>query len=721
MSTEISDQIARAVEKLRAEVIPKAAVICNDAHDKAYLDKRLKELERLHQESLQPPVFSVRFLGDTQNGKSTLVNVLLGRKVLPEGHVGACSATIVRCRYAKQKNITIRFRYTSEEQFLTDLAEKSNDAELALSEDGSASDKREVVCNLLGRFLRLVQVDPSTISDPRELITTCRDLALQFEERKLLGTEEVVKVGPDTEKYIAENLSAKGRRAFVVDECLIEGNFPHWHPALELVDMPGTNAFNPWDDQVNVRLQQKVGGLAIVTKGTQLNDSVMEWFKESSILPDVAGSSERNQVRVFVIKTFVDQLNLNEENEEQSHWEQTQTYCKQIGEHLRTQIRDLVTQRFVEPNEVELLKDFVDRMPVHFVSPKIYRNLTDSVAVKKVKKEPLKHLSLAEAFQRFDRVPENTGIPRFQKDLFQKTEEFVTNHYLRKLQLDFGKEVGLVARFFRGQRVGIEQRLADQGAAIAEIDNQLQGQLEPLFKGGRDRSEGKIIDLKDHFETTVGKLLDRVSREFGSKVQRQLQDWMQLHWASLRCAGRKNGYHTTARGYEIDFNGQLADFCVEALNSSWISFRARLRKLLYDDLLVHFLPKVEQVVAQAKGQEAARIELIESTYGEVADSARGELELQLEKYDADVEEFDSLRPVLTQEIRQFMMPTYQGIASEMGSGSAARMRNHLNRGVHASTGVIRTMLKDVVRQNWEGLTGAVELRVPNRSRLYLCP
>jgi hypothetical protein len=708
---EISDQIESAVEKFRNELLPKLPSVSQNEEDKNVLKGYLASLEKLHRESLNRPVFSVRFLGDTQNGKSTLINALLGRVVLPEGHVGACSATIVRCCYKKQPKITIRFRYSSEEQFVTDLAQKSADAEIALSEENSDAKKREAVCGLLGRFIRLLHIETDKVADAAELVELCRGLAVDFEERRLLGTEELLEVNPANEKQIKENLSAQGRRAFIVDECVIEGEFPDWHPALELVDMPGTNAFNPWDDQVNARLKQRIGGLAIITKETQLHDTVMDWFKESSIMPEIAGSSERNQVRVFVIKTFVDQLNLDNEDTERSQWDKTQAYCGEIASYLRDQVKALVEQRYSARNEVEALNAFVDRMPMHFVSPRVYRRLTNDSIRNRVLNNPLDHLEDAQAFQRFDRDPEKTGIPALKKALHGQTEEFINNHYLRKLRLDFEKEVGLVARFFRSQRVGIEQRLADQGAFVLAVDGELQAGLGAAFRKQRETSERKIVDLKNRFADEVGDLLDQVAREFGSKVLAKLEDWLQLHWASLRCAGRKQGQHITGRGYEIDFNGSLADFCVEALNSTWISYRANLRKLLYDDLQSSFLPTIEKTVAQAKGQDPVRQKLVESTYEEVAGSARAELELQVERYDSETEEFDALRPSLTMKIRKFLEPTYEGISSEFGRGSATRMRNHLEAGVHASSQEIGSLVKEVVKKNWEGLTGSVESKI----------
>ena len=74
--------------------------------------------------------------------------------------------------FFEQPNITVHFRYSTEEQFLADLNASTRDAELALQEENSPADRRETVCKLLGRFIRLFDIDK--IENPEELITTCK-------------------------------------------------------------------------------------------------------------------------------------------------------------------------------------------------------------------------------------------------------------------------------------------------------------------------------------------------------------------------------------------------------------------------------------------------------------------------------------------------------------------------------------------------------------------
>lgn len=641
-----------------------------------------------------------------------MINVLLGRKVLPEGHVGACSATIVRCRYKRQSGITIRFRYFSEEKFDKDLAEAIGEAENALeAEEESPEKKREIVCDSLSRFLRLFGIEKETVGDNTELISLCRGKGESFEERRLLGTEERLTVTTKNEKQIQENLSARGRRAFIVDECVIEGPFPEWHPQMELVDMPGTNASDPWHEEVKDRLKQEISGLVIVTKETQLHETVLDWFKETSILQEVVGSSERNQTRVFVIKTFVDQLNLpEEEDSSKSEWETTKDLCQEVKSHLRKQMLGVVSQRYSAKNELEVLNAFVNGIPIHFVSPKVYRNLANKGLRKTVLKKPMDHIKLYEGFLRFDKKPENAGIPDLRKTLNAATEEFITSHYLNRLRLEFEKEVGEITRFFRRERMGAElkQGLADKEELVLKVVGQIEERLSPIFKQSQEEFERRIVDLKNRFHEEVGQLLKQVTKGFRGKVKKKLDDcWGHLHWASLRAAGRKDGCHTTYRGIEIDFNGRLADFCVEVLNSKWIDYRGKLRG--FYDLLRSFLPQLKETLAQVKGcDDEERQKLIEPTYEDVIASAYTEVELRVEDYNSKTEKFDALRPELTEQIKEFLRPTYEKIASEIGRGSSYRMKDHLREGITDSTYEIDGMVRDVVRKNWEGLTGAVE-------------
>ena len=81
--------------------------------------------------------------------------------------------------------------------------------------------------------------------------------------------------------------------------------------------------------------------------------------------------SDRNRVRVFLIKTLVDRLEIAApEDESVSLWDLTHTHCGSIDKHFRSQVRDLIGQRFSATNELAVLNGFVDKLPIHVVSAK---------------------------------------------------------------------------------------------------------------------------------------------------------------------------------------------------------------------------------------------------------------------------------------------------------------------------------------------------------------
>jgi GTPase SAR1 family protein len=706
---KVSNNIVNAKKQLKEQIIPKATPFLR-GRDLKRLAKYGKKFEKLAIQSKKPPTFSIRFLGDSQNGKSTLINVLIGKKVLPEGTVGHCSTTIVRCRYKDQDNISVTLKYVDENKFYEELEKKTDDAMQALEEDDDSGNQKENVTRLLGMFINLFDINRAELNTD-DIIKHCLENADDFPERTLLGMTKTLDSEPANKEEIAENLSARGRKSFIVDECWIEGRFPDWHPSMELVDMPGTNALDPWDAQVTSRMQTEIDGLVFVTSGTELTKSVIDWFKETSILNEIVGSQVRNQTRVFIIKTFVDQLNLQIPN-----WEATENRCSDIREHLITQVNELINDRFTNSgNELDVLKRFVEQLPIHFVSSKIFRNLANPSLKNRVLNDPLhpNNLQLYSAFQYFDTNEENTGIPGLQQNFFDKTEEFVHSHYLKKLELDFQKEAGLVVRFFRDKRVGIEQGMVQTSEAIHQATQFINENLQKEIKETRELLEEEITGLKDNFEQEIESLLDVIVQNYGQQTRNQLNEWkQQLHWASLRCCGRKNGQHTTTRGYEIDFNGTLADFCVKSLNSTWIDYRANIKELSFDELHIRFLPKLEIIFAQAKGiEDHNKIYLIENTYGHAVSEAQHELEIQIEQYLMETEQFDAIRPALMQSIRKSLVPTYRNIAAECGTGCSVRMRNHLQDGVLDNIQAIRSIVRNQVRHNWQGLTNSVEERL----------
>lgn len=75
---------------------------------KIALEKHSEELERIN-DRLKNHVFSVGIMGEFRRGKSTVINALLGQKIVPADIV-PCSATLNYIRWDSEKNAEIHFK-----------------------------------------------------------------------------------------------------------------------------------------------------------------------------------------------------------------------------------------------------------------------------------------------------------------------------------------------------------------------------------------------------------------------------------------------------------------------------------------------------------------------------------------------------------------------------------------------------------------------------------
>lgn len=106
----------------------------------------------MRKELNEEPRFRIHLVGSSQNGKSTLINVLLGKKILTEGHVGACSAVVVRCWHSEMDGYRMIVHYVSLKAFLEILKEALKDAETALAGEEATERAGEEARRALGRF-----------------------------------------------------------------------------------------------------------------------------------------------------------------------------------------------------------------------------------------------------------------------------------------------------------------------------------------------------------------------------------------------------------------------------------------------------------------------------------------------------------------------------------------------------------------------------------------
>jgi GTPase SAR1 family protein len=105
-ATQVRTQMAIALHSI-AETLQAAETAGESASGKLGLERDIQSLTTASQQ-LEQGVFRLVVLGDMKRGKSTLINALLGERILPSD-VNPCTALLTILKYGERKQVTVHF------------------------------------------------------------------------------------------------------------------------------------------------------------------------------------------------------------------------------------------------------------------------------------------------------------------------------------------------------------------------------------------------------------------------------------------------------------------------------------------------------------------------------------------------------------------------------------------------------------------------------------
>lgn len=200
-----------------------------------FLGQVRAQAEALKQSLAHEHTTEIAFLGSTTVGKSTTINAVIGRRLLPENRIGSTTAAKVILRFGSQERLTVRFVTEAwlREEFETllsdwsaviqeeELTGQQAEGEAMTSIDRRRSIARSALGLPLNHHLRIEEVDFARI--PNEILAA-------------LGTERVFE--SELTERLAEHVA--GRFSALVDEAVVALPDPVLEDGLVLVDLPGT-------------------------------------------------------------------------------------------------------------------------------------------------------------------------------------------------------------------------------------------------------------------------------------------------------------------------------------------------------------------------------------------------------------------------------------------------------------------------------------------------
>jgi hypothetical protein len=279
-------------------------------------------------------------------------------------------------------------------------------------------------------------------------------------------------------------------------------------------------------------------------------------------------------------RTAIDESNLENvmPDDATAIWPYLQQHCRSQEQHFKSQLRQIILDKFFNDQAtVTKLNGFVDNLPVHFVSAKVFWYLTTQQLRSRVRNNPHTpaNAGMMAKFMTFDEDPEKTGIPKLRQALQVATDEYLSTQFLRRMQSHLEREVDAVIGFFRDQRMDAELQLGGQAEAYRQIAIRVETSVTE-FLAITENNERLLGQIKTDFQARAKEILSHAQAGFRLALQPRLELWSFLHWKTLCAVGYKRGWHTTYDGREIHVQGDMAEIYASQLRATWIQDRDRL-------------------------------------------------------------------------------------------------------------------------------------------------
>ena len=564
-------------------------------------------------------VLRVGFLGESQVGKSSIINALVGQRVLPSGGVGPLTASattiaysarpLVRVRYHPRKRINeFRFALQGYLQALGELSPTGGDpppeaggddgtptsfATLDFSKPGDGADdgptdERRRMGEYLVKQARLMLGAPDTM--PRtNVFHLVRALAAKDETavalpadpdlrdrvahiRRLLDcTEEFTRDATEPRKFGDElRARAAGWMSPLIAELHVSLDLPLLS-LTQIVDLPGVGVVgDPAGRVAEEFVRKEADALVIVMRNNGVTEQVAGLLERTGVISRLLWSNQSAAppIHVAIAVTRLDDVAKDEwrqravsARENGSPAVKRGDVFRELSEQMAGVVRRQVAEALMSSHEFDDLSPDLRAQREHVV-----RELSEAMQVVCVSAPD--YLGILEGFEDdcFLRAKEETNIPLLAGQITDLAGRAVAAR-AERLSTAFDGFAESVSRGLRLQEHAFRDRKAARTEADARFRAALAVAAEPLkVQAGQHRRDFMTFlktSMPERFDTLSESAADRARK----RLKKQKGDGARLRWATLNAALVRNGSFQGAA--HIDYPGDLTRAFVDVIAGSW--------------------------------------------------------------------------------------------------------------------------------------------------------
>lgn len=715
--------VAERIESIRYELGAVIGRTSNVGLQEQWRDCETRLLQVLEENAKRPEVV-IALIGSTGAGKSSLLNALLGARLLPVSNMRACTAAISEVTYADGGGYEAEIEFLSRtswhreiEVLLADIADMSagdlptdnnnNDAawsrilgtvkdilwrsranrpeaEAAIADIPRVAREKLRAVYCLKEDADSPNFQPSRLEEPPE-ITRALDAGVEVIQCDTLDAFR---------KRIAVYLDSKHRYWPIVKAVKIRGPFAALSSGAKLVDLPGLNDPNEAREEVTrtylktCRFVWIVFNIKRVLTRDTITLMMSDDFLRQVVMDGRAGA-------LTFVGTASDDIDLESGREE-------------FGLSEDASVADVVLARNTAAR-AEVARQLID------LSSRLARMAGENEARAKALAETF---SCAEIFT----VSAREFLRLTNLENIEQTEIPALCHHMADICSGYGVEAQALAhrrqielslaeiqREISTQQMYLDQRTEISRAQREEIEQAATAActfLDTRIGDHRERFEQDLEAGQELLRERLRRAVDRASRDLDQVVQH----WSGMHWATIRAVVRRDGTYVGPSGRH-DFPTDLAKPILYTITFAWSDFFGdHLGRTLerWTQRLLGIADDHRRNLLDSVGSLAAPHLRLRQGLKDVLDTTEKVLAELLAQLKTDMEQKiemvrRNLYDCIPDQVRANMRPAFEKAAKESGTGMKLRILEILARQAREVSSVMFADAEQAILQGVRGL------------------
>lgn len=721
------EDLQNFIAEFRHWLAQAGAPCLTEAHQ-PLLDSWHSELAAAENLLEKKPEMPIAFLGPSQQGKSSLINALLGEDILAVGaSVGACTCVITSIHHHLSPEFRAEIDFISLKDWKAELRAMQAAMDARPSEEDTEDDRKEWESEQKAaheKFISVYRQEPPAdltpyLEHPTLSLPPNISAPMTSGEPVIIVEKNARTLKKNVRRYLVGREQHDDAHFWpLISRVRIYGNFAVLANGVVLVDLPGLNDPNPAREQVTKRYLNDARYLWLICNSQTGIDKVFtQLLRDNALLYKLymegrldAFSVVTTQIDNINLSAILDQMGIDPDDFDGDHRVPLNYRRQQITEHVQRNLLEIAQDIASRAHHTSVREEFFQRVkaiPVFPISANAYLHATGRM--------PL--------YRGMPLTPDEANLPQLISYLNTITQE---QSYRTQIDASYRRLKLLheqVNSFFLNliRSVELDSTAARQEwDLLAKVGAQAVAEGQARLQNLRIRSETSLAERCANFEDRLKELQTRAS----SALKAVFRNWNGIHWRSLQAAVRRGGeWYSSSTGREFNFSRDVARAYLDQIPFVWEEFFGTHLSNLINDVSHGTQSELHQTAKHIQGA----MDMIQHQPPGVRASLEASLQAAGESFALQSGEVEAALTAQIQRTRQalsngmvetaanFMQPAYAEAAADPGgTGIKGRMLDKLT---HYASQHGPTLFINMRQELAEGVTVLQGSMKPQLSKL----